>query len=167
MKYLKTAVILTLAICLSGCGAIFMYSMGARGSAVPSSKITSLYYRTSPDLNTAYVFYSIPGRIVTGMSTSYGPIVDARAITIEFGAVRDTPSNRKKYGEGIYDHYKVGNEWVAEFDIGDNDPAKPHQSQIKIFYTLAERDKGNPIPYQGIWRSTKKRQNKARLDNRP
>lgn len=128
-----------------------MHSMGARGRAVPAGKISTIYYRTSSDLKKAYVFYTIPGRIVTGMSTSYGPIGNARAISIEFGAVRDSPGNRKKYGEGIYDHRKIGDEWVAEFDIGYNEPAKPHQSQILIFYTTGQRDKNEPIPYRGVW----------------
>lgn len=132
-----------------------MYSMGARGHAVPASQVESIYYKTSPDLKTAYVFYSIPDRIATGMSTSYGPVNGVRGITIEFGAVRDSQRNRDKYGEGIHSHYKIGDEWVAEFDIGDNEPAKPHQDQIKIFYTLERRDSNEPIPYHGVWRKPK------------
>jgi hypothetical protein len=132
-----------------------MYMMGARGSAVPASQVSSMYYKTSPDLKKAYLFYSIPGRIATGMGTGYGSVGDSRAITIDFGAVKDTPKNRKEFGEGIYSHYKIGDEWVAEFDIGDNDPSKPHDKQIKIYYGIERRDKNEPIPYRGVWRQRK------------
>lgn len=138
-----------------------MYMMGARGSAVPLSQVASLYYKTSPDLKKAYVFYSIPGRIATGMMETNGSVGQARAITIGFGAVKDTKKNREEFGEGIHSDYKIGDEWVAEFDIGDNDPSKPHDKQIKIYYGIERRDIDEPIPYRGIWRQTEKEQNKA------
>lgn len=128
-----------------------MHMMGARGKAVPYKQVSALYYKTSPDLKKAYLFYSIPGRIPTGMGTSYGQVNGARAITVDFGAVKDTPENRKKYGSGIYSNYKVSDEWVAEFDIGENDPGKPHDQQIRIFYGIERRDRNESVPYRGIW----------------
>ena len=163
MKYLRSALLIASVLSLAGCGTIFMYMMGARGSAVPLSQITPLYYKTSPDLKKAYLFYRIPGRIATGMGTGYGSVGNARSITIDIGAVKDTPRNRVEFGEGISSHYKVGDDWVAEFDIGDNDSTKPHDKQIKIFYGIDRRDRNEAIPYCGIWKRSTKEQNKSSL----
>lgn len=128
---------------------------------MPLTKIQSLYYMTSPDLRKVYVFYSIPGRIATRRSVSDGQLGGARAITIEIGAVKDTAKNRREFGEGIYSDRKIGDHWVFERDIGINDPSKPHQDQIKIFYGFERRDRNEPIPYHGIWRPTKEEMKRA------
>lgn len=164
-KIIKLAMLAFFALCLSNCGSIIMHMMGARGKAVPFEQVSSLYYKTSPDLKKAYLFYSIPGRIPTGMATSYGSVGGIRAITIDFGAVKDTPGHRKEFGSGIYSNPKVGDEWVAEFDIGENDPGKPHDQQIKIYYGIERRDRDEPVPYRGIWRRNRKATEQASQDN--
>jgi hypothetical protein len=161
MRFLKSIALIASVLCISGCGSIFMHMMGARGRPVPLNQVYSLYYMTSPDLKKAYVFYSIPRRIATGMATSFGPLGDARAITIDIGAVKDTAKNRQEFGEGIHSDYKIGDHWVSEFDIGDNDPSKPHQDQVKIFYGFERRDRNEPMPYRGVWRKTREEAEQA------
>jgi hypothetical protein len=127
--------------------------MGAQGHAVPLREISTIYYKTSPDLKKLYVFYAIPGKIATGAMTAWGPGDGfLSALTIEFGAVKDNERNRKEFGEGIYSHYKVGEEWVAEFDIDGFDSNGPRVDQIKVFYGVDRRDRNEPISYRGTCR---------------
>ncbi|MBT8038201.1 MAG: hypothetical protein KJO21_11710 [Verrucomicrobiae bacterium] len=85
------------------------------------------------------------------MATSFGPLGDARAITIDIGAVNDTAKNREEFGEGIHSAYKIGDHWVAEFDLAELNPMQPHNDQIKVFYGFERRDRNEPIPYRGTW----------------
>jgi hypothetical protein len=153
---MRFTILLLCTLALSSCGEIFMYAMGARGRAVPMRQFSSLYYKTSPDLKKAYVFYAIPGKIATGASTLDSPEAGYNPITIEFAAVKATEKNKREYGNGIDGDIQVNGEWVAEFGWSDQlglDPKRPHDQQVKVFYGLDRRERGESIPYRGIWKS--------------
>lgn len=99
-------------------------------------EFTVIYHYTNKERTKAYLCFSLPGYIVTGMI--FGRMLDREtsegSVTIEIGAVPDTEANRQACAAAKMKNITRTNDlWIWECDIGGGLQGKP-AGGFKMYY---------------------------------
>lgn len=115
------------------------------------AEFAAIYYRMDKDGTRAYLCFSLPGYLVTGLMT--GTMRDRnsaeRRVTIEgIYAVADTEENRREYDfVELKNLTRTNDLWVREIDVGSGPLGKP--GTFTMYYRNPQDQRAVEIPFQG------------------
>jgi hypothetical protein len=115
-KRVRLLLVIVPAVLLTACTPKWLNPSGAR--ALRYEDIPEVFYYTDSQRTNAYLYFRLPGLIVTGMSTYSRWDAGAEKFSVGFGVVRDTPENQSLYPmDTQLGCWRDGDYWVKRFDI--------------------------------------------------
>jgi hypothetical protein len=148
MSTARSILVIVAAMLLTACAPKWLNPSGAR--ALRYEDIPTVFYYTDAQRTNAYLFFRLPGYIVTGMSTYSRWDKGSEKLSVGFGAVRDTPANQRQYAmDTNLGCWRDGNYWVKRFDINVGRHG-PTDDVFRMFYPTRQDLMGIELAFKGV-----------------